>query len=41
MIPVTKTFLPPKREYTQVIQQIWKSNQIANGGELLFGLQKE
>ena len=41
MIPVTKTFLPPKDEYTQIIQQIWESNQIANGGELLFGLQKE
>jgi dTDP-4-amino-4,6-dideoxygalactose transaminase len=40
MIPVTKTFLPPQEEYIKIIQQIWKSNQIANGGELLFKLQQ-
>ncbi|WP_289021467.1 DegT/DnrJ/EryC1/StrS family aminotransferase [uncultured Salegentibacter sp.] len=41
MIPVTKTFLPPQSEYVKIIQQIWKSNQLANGGELLFDLQKK
>lgn len=41
MIPVTKTFLPPQEEYIKIIQQIWKSNQIANGGELLFNLQQK
>jgi dTDP-4-amino-4,6-dideoxygalactose transaminase len=39
MISVTKTFLPPQEEYFKIIQEIWKSNQIANGGELLFDLQ--
>ncbi|MUP46863.1 DegT/DnrJ/EryC1/StrS family aminotransferase [Gramella sp. BOM4] len=34
MINVTKTFLPPKTEYEKIIGQIWKSNQIANGGVL-------
>jgi len=39
MIPVTKTFLPPIEEYYQLIQQIWDSNQLTNGGKLLFELQ--
>jgi dTDP-4-amino-4,6-dideoxygalactose transaminase len=39
MIPVTKTFLPPITEYHAHINQIWKSNQLANGGKLLFDLQ--
>ncbi len=39
MIPVTKTFLPPLEEYHSQIKQIWESNQIANGGKLLFDLQ--
>ncbi len=34
MIPVTKTFLPPLEEYHQIIQNIWDTNQIANGGVL-------
>ncbi|WP_300440077.1 DegT/DnrJ/EryC1/StrS family aminotransferase [Christiangramia sp.] len=34
MIPVTKTFLPPKEEYDALIQKIWDTNQIANGGPL-------
>ncbi|MBZ9729094.1 DegT/DnrJ/EryC1/StrS family aminotransferase [Salegentibacter sp. JZCK2] len=41
MISVTKTFLPPKEEYFKIIRQIWGSNQIANGGELLFDLQRK
>jgi len=41
MIPVTKTFLPPQLDYIEVIKQIWESNQLANGGELLFGLQRK
>jgi len=39
MIPVTKTFLPPIEEYHKLIQQIWDSNQLTNGGKLLFELQ--
>ncbi|GAA4320930.1 DegT/DnrJ/EryC1/StrS family aminotransferase [Pontixanthobacter gangjinensis] len=34
MIPVTKTFLPPKKEYIHYLDEIWQSNQIANGGSL-------
>ena len=40
MIPVTKTFLPPRDDYSKIIQEIWDSNQIANGGELHTGLVK-
>ncbi len=41
MIPVTKTFLPPIEEYHKYLEQIWKSNQIANGGELWSELQSQ
>ena len=34
MIAVTKTFLPPKKEYERIIESIWESNQISNGGAL-------
>lgn len=39
MVPVTKTFLPPIEEYHNYLEQIWDSNQIANGGKLWFELQ--
>ncbi|MHA6280381.1 DegT/DnrJ/EryC1/StrS family aminotransferase [Salinimicrobium sp. CAU 1759] len=39
MINVTKTFLPPLEEYQKYLDQIWDSNQIANGGKLWFKLQ--
>ena len=39
MINVTKTFLPPLEEYQKYLEQIWESNQIANGGKLWFQLQ--
>ena len=39
MIPVTKTFLPPIEEYQSHLKVIWESNQLANGGKLLFDLQ--
>ncbi|WP_034888108.1 DegT/DnrJ/EryC1/StrS family aminotransferase [Gillisia sp. Hel_I_29] len=41
MIPVTKTFLPPREEYQSKLKVIWESNQLTNGGELLFQLQSE
>lgn len=34
MIPVTKTFLPPKEVYYKLLDKIWESNQIANRGSL-------
>ena len=40
MIFVTKTFLPPQEEYLNLINEIWDTNQIANGGELHKGLRK-
>ena len=40
MIPVTKTFLPPKEDYSELIQKIWDTNQISNGGPLHQGLIK-
>lgn len=39
MINVTKTFLPPLEEYQKYLEQIWESNQIANGGKLWYTLQ--
>jgi dTDP-4-amino-4,6-dideoxygalactose transaminase len=41
MIPVTRTFLPPMEEYQHIIKEIWDSNQVANGGKLLFDLQRQ
>lgn len=40
MINVTKTFLPPKEEYDRILEEIWRSNQIANGGKLHLELRK-
>ena len=39
MINVTKTFLPPLQDYQKYLQEIWSSNQVANGGQLWFQLQ--
>lgn len=36
MIPVTKTFLPPIAEYQKHLHEIWESNQLTNGGNLLY-----
>ena len=41
MINVTKTFLPPREDYISIIEQIWNSNQIANGGQLHSNLLQE
>lgn len=40
MINVIKTFLPPKEEYDRILEEIWRSNQIANGGKLHLELRK-
>lgn len=39
MIPVTKPFLPPKKEYEQYIQAIWKRNWLTNDGPLVNELE--
>lgn len=39
MLHVTKTFLPPIEEYQKYLNQIWETNQIANGGKLWYELQ--
>ena len=41
MINVTKTFLPPLEEYQKYLEQIWESNQIANGGKLWHELKEK
>ena len=41
MIPVTKTFLPPIEEYQVFIERIWKTQWIANRGELVLELEKK
>ena len=39
MINVTKTYLPPLKEYTKYLEQIWESNQLTNNGPLLQELE--
>lgn len=41
MIPVTKPFLPPKAEYEEILQGIWKRNWLTNNGPLLNELELE
>jgi len=41
MIPVTKTFLPPRQEYEKYVQQIWKTGWVTNNGELATGLEEK
>lgn len=39
MIPVTKPFLPPKEEYTKLIDEIWERNWLTNNGPLVNELE--
>lgn len=39
MIPVTKTFLPPIEEYTQLIQKVYDNQWLTNRGELVNTLE--
>lgn len=41
MIPVTKTFLPPKPEYDFFLDQAWKSRWITNRGQLVKELESK
>lgn len=40
-INVTKTFLPPIDEYTQVLADVWQSGQLTNGGKYVQKLQEQ
>lgn len=39
MINVTKTFLPPREEYTKQIERVWKNEWLTNRGELVLELE--
>lgn len=41
MIPVTKTFFPPIKEYEKEIQRIWKNEWLTNRGELVCELESK
>ena len=41
MINVTKPFLPPKEEYDDLINDIWKRNWLTNNGPVLNNLELE
>ncbi|REJ75471.1 MAG: DegT/DnrJ/EryC1/StrS family aminotransferase [Acidobacteria bacterium] len=41
MINVTKTFLPPKEEYEDLLDRIWKSSWLTNRGELVKRLERD
>lgn len=40
-INVTKTYLPPLREYERYLKKIWSSNWITNNGPLVVELEKK
>jgi dTDP-4-amino-4,6-dideoxygalactose transaminase len=40
-INVTKSFLPPKKEYEEMIENIWKSEWLTNNGPLLVELEQK
>lgn len=40
-INVTKTFLPPISEYNRIIEDIWQSGQLTNGGKYVQQLQEK
>ncbi len=41
MIPITKPFLPPKKEYEELIQGIWDRNWLTNFGPLSVELEEK
>jgi dTDP-4-amino-4,6-dideoxygalactose transaminase len=41
MIPVTKPFLPPQKEYNKYLQGIWKRNWLTNMGPLANELERK
>ena len=40
MIPVTKPFLPPLKDYVAYLDRIWSTNQVTNNGPLLLELEQ-
>ncbi len=40
-INVTKSFLPPKEEYENILDRIWASNVLTNNGPLLLELEEK
>src|ERR1035437_4076067 len=40
-INVTKTFLPPFEEYTNILRRAWDKNHITNNGELVQELEQK
>jgi dTDP-4-amino-4,6-dideoxygalactose transaminase len=41
MIYVTKTFLPPKKEYQELLDCVWESGWLTNRGVLVLELEKQ
>lgn len=41
MIPVTKTYFPPLKEYNAQLERIWKNEWLTNRGELAQELEKK
>lgn len=39
MIPVTKPFLPPKKEYDELLRAVWERNWLTNNGPLAYELE--
>ena len=39
MIPVTKTFFPPIKEYQDQLARIWENKWLTNRGELVIELE--
>lgn len=40
MINVTKTYLPPLKEYTKYLRSIWKNHSVTNNGPLVVDLEE-
>ncbi|WP_334058714.1 DegT/DnrJ/EryC1/StrS family aminotransferase [Polaribacter sp. P097] len=41
MIPVTKTYFPPLKEYNKQLERIWKNEWLTNRGELVLELEEK
>lgn len=41
MIFISRTYLPPLKEYNKYLKRIWKSNWLTNNGELVQELEKK
>lgn len=41
MIPVTKTFLPPQKEYQHILEKVWETGWLTNRGVLVNELEEK